>query len=406
MRRVHSPLRGPWGRRWIGLAALGAALLVPAVGAPVPATRAATTVSWPTYLYDNTRSGYNGSETVITASSAPSLKLQWSTHANGTISTQPVVVNYLVYWGAWDGYERATHATGASAGQTAWTSPFLSRTVDSGCDPTAAGVASSATVASVAIGGTPRSVLFLGGGGNVDANGNPLSAPQAQFYALDASSGAILWHTPLGVAPDTFIWSSPAYYNGSVYVGVASFGDCPLVQGRVVQLNASTGAVQHTFSVVPNGCTGGGVWGSPSIDQAKGTLYVNTGNPGSCGTGGIAPSAFDGTTLYVGSGQAIIKGVSCQGSLQALNPANGATRWQLCLPGTVLDAVTAVPGLVVIEECCAGGANPVVVVNASSGSILSSSPSQGGAGFYGAASVVNGELYIGDVSGTLYAFSP
>src|SRR4029077_1007930 len=68
----------------------------------------------------------------------------------------------------------------------------------------------------------------------------------------------------------------------SVYVGVASYGDCPLVQGQVVQLDAASGNIQNIFDVVPSGCTGGSVWGSPTIDQSDGSLYVATGNPGSC----------------------------------------------------------------------------------------------------------------------------
>jgi hypothetical protein len=37
-----------------------------------------------------------------------------------------------------------------------------------------------------------------------------------------------------------------------------------------------------TFNVVPRGCTGGGVWGSPTVDAAAGTIYFDTGNPGNC----------------------------------------------------------------------------------------------------------------------------
>ncbi len=44
-------------------------------------------------------------------------------------------------------------------------------------------------------------------------------------------------------------------------------------------MNATTGAIQHTFYVVPNGCTGGGIWGSPTLDAGSGMLYVATGNP-------------------------------------------------------------------------------------------------------------------------------
>ena len=90
------------------------------------------------------------------------------------------------------------------------------------------------------------------------------------MYALDAITGAVLWSTSLGSSPSHFIWSSPAVYNGSVYIGVASYGDCPLVQGQLVQLDATTGAIRHVFPVVPNGCTGAGVWATPAIDAVAG----------------------------------------------------------------------------------------------------------------------------------------
>jgi hypothetical protein len=65
---------------------------------------------------------------------------------------------------------------------------------------------------------------------------------------------------------------------------VSSLGDCPLVQGKVVQLAAGTGAVLHSFATVPSGCLGGSVWGSASAD-ASGNIYVVTGNPGGRCTG-------------------------------------------------------------------------------------------------------------------------
>ncbi len=130
---------------------------------------------------------------------------------------------------------------------------------------------SSAAVASLSIGGVKTPVVFVGGG---DAN----------LYALNATTGAIIWQTPLGSAPDYFLYGSPAVYKGSVYMGVSSHDDCPLIQGQLVQLKASTGVVQHTFNVVPNGCTGGSVWVAPAIDSATNTIYFGTGNGGTCST--------------------------------------------------------------------------------------------------------------------------
>jgi polyvinyl alcohol dehydrogenase (cytochrome) len=108
------------------------------------------------------------------------------------------------------------------------------------------------------------SVDFVGGG---DAN----------FYALNAATGAVIWQTSLGTPPATFLWSSPFVYQGSVYMGVSSFGDCPLVQGKLVKMNAATGNIQSTFNNVPDGCIGGAVWSSPTIDTTTGDVFIGTG---------------------------------------------------------------------------------------------------------------------------------
>ena len=73
--------------------------------------------------------------------------------------------------------------------------------------------------------------------------------------------------------------------GGSVYMGVSSLADCPLVQGKLVKLDANAGAIQATLNVVPNGCVGGGIWGSPSVTADGATLYVATGPWHTCGTG-------------------------------------------------------------------------------------------------------------------------
>ena len=218
---------------------------------------------WSTYGYDNARDNFNAAETIITPSTAPQLKQKWVHAGANGISDQLAAVNGVVYWGSWDG---DVHATDVATNARLWT-VFVGQTTDSACNPPRVGVASSPTVVSV-----NGQLEVLVGGGN------------ANFYAINASTGSILWHVSLGPSPSTFIWDSPAVFNGSVYIGTSSFGDCPLVQSKFFQLNAATGAIQHTFSIVPSGCTGGGLWGSPTIDASAGHIFMATGNTGSCGT--------------------------------------------------------------------------------------------------------------------------
>jgi PQQ-like domain len=242
-----------------------------------PATALATTTPtsgltaqgpWPTYLGDLGRSGFNGSESTLNPVSAPSLRPQWKIASGDKIVTQPVMASGEIYWGSWDGYEHAATLDG----KLVW-STFIGKFVDpSGyCNTPRAGVSSTATYTTLTVNGVMTPVLLVGGG-------------NTQFYALNANTGAIIWHRQIASYPSHFLWSSPAYYNGSVYEGISSYLDCPLIQGQLVQMDATTGATQHTFNTVPDGCTGASVWGSPTLDVGAGRVYVVTGNGGSCST--------------------------------------------------------------------------------------------------------------------------
>src|SRR5436190_709339 len=127
-------------------------------------------VNWITYMWNPERSGYNSKETIINPSSASHLKIHWKYAAKGSINTEPVVVNGAIYWGAWDGYERAMNLSGTMLWQT-----YLGTVSPGGCDPKSAGVASTATFATISIGGVLTSVVLVGGG-------------NARFYALNAAT--------------------------------------------------------------------------------------------------------------------------------------------------------------------------------------------------------------------------
>jgi outer membrane protein assembly factor BamB len=241
-----------------------ATALVVGSSAVLPQQALAAAGSWPGYMFDRNHSGFNRLENTITAADAPSLSVDWSVNEGSRMFAQPVAGNGLVYWGTFDGFE---HASDPTDGSTAWDT-FLGTTSDPvHCQTTAAfGVASTPALSTVTLAGTPTPVLFVGGG-------------DAAVYALDALTGTVIWRTSLGPSPNHFVWDSPVVYKGNVYVGVSSLLDCPIVQGRMFKLSATTGAVKTTFDVVPDGCTGGGIWGSPVVDATQDTLYVATGNP-------------------------------------------------------------------------------------------------------------------------------
>ena len=231
----------------------------------------------PTAMYrgDLGRSGFYSSETGLTTANAATLKLHWTASGGVDSFAQPIVANNMVFWSDWRGVEHGTNLSG----QDLWTTNIGTTTPPTGdnCSPTTAGPASTPTLATV--GGVLT--MFVGGGNGV-------------FYALNAQTGAVIWQTRLGTSPNNFLWDSPALYNGTIYTGVASFGDCPLVQGQLVALNATTGAISGTANMVPNGCIGGGVWSSPAVDTAAGTIWVTTGNPAGCGNGvDMAPAIVE-----------------------------------------------------------------------------------------------------------------
>ena len=222
-------------------------------------TGKSSSTDWPTYLYNNGRQAYNASETTLNTGNIANLHVHWQNQPGAPIASEPIAANGLIYWGSWDGNE---HATDPTTGQDVWTQNLGTST--SCFRKFTLGVESSATITTVTINGVSTTVDFVAGGNST-------------LYALDANTGAILWQTLLGGA-GSFIYSSPAVYNNSVYIGISSADDCPDTQGQFFQLDTATGTILNTFNVVPNGCLGGGVWSSATIDANMQTLYISTGN--------------------------------------------------------------------------------------------------------------------------------
>ena len=449
-----------------------------AVAAIAPSTSSS---NWTMYNHGLAGSGYNSTETTLNVSNFPNLTKKWATTGTNGMSDQPIVVGNAVYWGSWDGNFHATTITGTNAGQDLWHTN-LGVTSDSSCLPPNIGVASTAAYGS--IGSTPT--IYVGGGGNDSVGGN-----NVYLYALNANTGAVTWKTVVGSAPSDFAWSSPLLYNGSIYYGMSSFGDCPLTQGRILRINATTGAIQNTFAVAPQGCVGGGIWGTPSIDTATGMLFVSTGTQSSCSgqagdhsvsllelntsnlayvsswqlpknqqisdadfgsvptlfsgggkslvgvankngvfyafdrtniaagpvwtqqvatnsgscpqcdNGSISPAVWDGSTLYVGGGQITINGTVCKGSVNALNPATGAFKWQHCLQsGPVLGSLVGINGVVVATQ-----GSWINGLNMSTGAaIFHYQDTASGATYYSPVCIANGYMFAANLDGSFVAF--
>lgn len=234
---------------------------------------------WPTWQQNLNGTRYNPAERGITPANVGGLKLRWAfgfPKQAGAPHSQPAVVGRTVYFGGPDGRFRARDArTGAAKWE------FDLGTVGTSFAQVRDGAAVS------------HGRVFFG-----DTRG--------YMYALDQDTGKLDWAKRIDDHVSATVTSSPIVYRGRVYVGVSSGENlmgkehpCCTFRGHVDALDTDTGELDWRFHTVPeprqdgtwpNGVprytpSGAGVWSSPSIDSATGTLYVGTGQNYS-GSGG------------------------------------------------------------------------------------------------------------------------
>jgi polyvinyl alcohol dehydrogenase (cytochrome) len=124
----------------------------------------------------------------------------------------------------------------------------------------------------------------------------------AFVWAVDAATGKQLWKTKADNFPVARMTSSPVYYEGKLYVGVASGEEaagsvpayeCCKFRGSLVALDASTGKqIWKTYTIdeqpkptkknkigtqlwAPSGAP---IWSTPAIDTKLNIVYVTTGD--------------------------------------------------------------------------------------------------------------------------------
>ncbi|HLI84219.1 MAG TPA: PQQ-binding-like beta-propeller repeat protein [Bryobacteraceae bacterium] len=208
----------------------------------------------------------------LTAAEAPRLKLKWAFGFSGVKSVmgQPSVVGGSVFLGVDTG---AVYRLDAASGCLYWT--FMAD----------AAVRTAITIERVG----PRSAAFFG---DLKANA----------YAIDATTGELLWKAHVDDHPSARITGAPKVFEGRVYVPVASGEEgagvnpkypCCTFRGSVVALDAATGkriwktymiaeepkpAGKNTNGVERFAPAGAGIWSSPTIDARRRALYVGTGD--------------------------------------------------------------------------------------------------------------------------------
>jgi outer membrane protein assembly factor BamB len=221
---------------------------------------------WPKYLRDLSNSAHSA-ETGIDSSNVAALKTKWTFVTGGEVSATPAVATVngtsTVFLGSYNGN---FYAINAVTGTKIWSFKI---DIIKPCNKKRCRIGSSASVDVV------NNLVFFG-------------AENAYLYALNATTGALVWKQQLGdPTKGAEVWSSPAFYNGMVYVGLASQNDTPCVIGLINAYNELSGSPIWSFSTIdqstcPSGtCVGGAVWSSVAIDDTNGIVYADTGNPGS-----------------------------------------------------------------------------------------------------------------------------
>jgi polyvinyl alcohol dehydrogenase (cytochrome) len=400
-----------------------------AVNAPAPAA-CPPLVDWPTYGYDLERSRFNPDERLIKPSTVGALAVRWFFPTGpgvAAVSASPSVVDGVAYVGAWNGI---MYALDAFSGLPRWTFDIADP------NPTARGgfpgIQSSAAVA----------------GGRVY-----FGAADANVYALDAGNGSFVWKTSLG-NPDpavegAAVWSSPAVFDGKVYVAKASHLDNPCVHGEIVALDAGSGSEIWHFDVLPDhicgtntqqpchtdaDCPGTScvpflVCRSGNGEQAQSQLCASDADctaPATCqpplGGGTSSSPTIDPTTgaVYASIGDCVGSGATgFAESIIALDAQSGAVRWVYNpLPPGDLEDLDFVASPNVFTATVGGVTRHLVGAGSKDGTyyavdqdtgvpVWQQTPVGGGplGGFNASTGVAGGKIYAGTFTGPPFQFA-
>jgi len=199
-------------------------------------------------------------ETRISPANVSRLKVKWVAPTGGDVSAKAAVVGGVVYFPDWGGN---IWALNAETGKAIW-----HRQLSSYGLPAKTASRTSPTVA--------NGIVYIG------------AQSGATLLALDARTGKLKWKTSLDDHPLAVITGSPAISGSKLFVGVSSLEEaaaasktyaCCSFRGSVNAVDAETGKPIWKVSTVPEGYTGGAVWGSnPVVNLARRLVYVGTGN--------------------------------------------------------------------------------------------------------------------------------
>jgi polyvinyl alcohol dehydrogenase (cytochrome) len=216
--------------------------------------------SWPFWGGNISNTHNNSFEHSLTPEKVSRLELKWIFTTGGDVSATPTVDSGSVYVPDWAGN---LFKINRRSGEKLWSHKISEYT----------GISGSLSRNSPAIVGN---LLIFGDQGS------------ATMMAVDKRSGLLVWKTLLDSHIGAQITGSAVEFGGKIYVGVSSKQEVLAekdptfvlsFRGSVVSLDAQTGNIDWQTFMVPEGYTGGAVWGSNfAIDPKRHSLYVGTGN--------------------------------------------------------------------------------------------------------------------------------
>lgn len=283
-------------------------------GTPLGQTAAAQT-SVLTYHYDNSRSGLNSNETILTLANvgSPQFGRLFSQPVDGFVYAQPLYVSHLAIPGkgthnvvfvATEGDSvyafDADSNTGANA-KPLWRASLLD--AHHGADPGATPVNMLAQLRCDAIipvvGTTSTPVIDLGTGTMyVESFSREGRRFVHRLHALDIARGTEKFRGPVVIAGSVpgrgdgsvngKLAFDPSHHlnrpglllvNGIVYLAYSSHCDRPPAHGWVFAYDAATLTQKGTFVTTPNG-EHGGIWmsGAAPAADSSGNIFLTTGN--------------------------------------------------------------------------------------------------------------------------------
>ena len=199
----------------------------------------------------------------ITSANASKLKIKWAYDTKGDVSATPTSDGDTVYIVDWSGW---AHAVDAKTGIAKWSEDLgkvtgLPGTILSRTSPAISG-----------------NTLILG-----------LQGTTATVIALEKTDGRLLWKKTVDTHIASLITQSPIVYQDKVFIGISSNEEalaafvpdyvCCTFKGSMLALDLKSGKILWQTYVVPDGYSGGAIWGSTAaLDTKRRALYLTTGN--------------------------------------------------------------------------------------------------------------------------------